>query len=314
MTMLKKLALGATVALMTMSSAQAAEKVTVLLDWFINPDHAPIMVAEQIGAFKEAGLEVEIVPPADPSMPPRLVAAKQADLAISYQPQLYMYAEQGLPLVRIGTLVKSPLNTVLSLGKSNIKSMADFKGKKIGYSVSGVEEATLGTMLAKDGLTLKDVTMVNVNFALVSALMSGQVDGVIGGYRNFEANELKDHGANPTVFKIEDFGVPAYDELIILANKDNATDPKYKKFLDALKKGTEYLLAHPDETWDAFAKAHKDLDNKLNKTAWTETLPMFATDPAKLDVARYEAYGKFLADNKLIKAELPVADYAVELK
>jgi putative hydroxymethylpyrimidine transport system substrate-binding protein len=169
-------------------------------------------------------------------------------------------------------------------------------------------------MLQKDGLTLKDVTMVNVNFALVSALMSGQVDGVIGGYRNFEANELKDHGAEPTVFKIEDYGVPAYDELIILANKDNATDPKYKKFLDALKKGTEYLIAHPDETWEAFAKTHKDLDNKLNKTAWAETIAMFSTDPAKLDVARYEAYGKFLADNKLIKKELPVGDYAIELK
>eukprot|EP01035_Chromulina_nebulosa_P053889 gene53889-biopygen38305 len=76
--MLKKLTLGAAVALMTMTSAHAADKVTLLLDWFINPDHAPIMVAEQIGAFKDAGLEVEIVPPADPSMPPRLVAAKQA--------------------------------------------------------------------------------------------------------------------------------------------------------------------------------------------------------------------------------------------
>ena len=311
--MLKKLTLGAAVALMTMTSAQAAEKVTLLLDWFINPDHAPIMVAEQIGAFKDAGLEVEIVPPADPSMPPRLVAAKQADLAISYQPQLYMYADQGLPLVRIGTLVNSPLNTVLTLGKSNIKSMADLKGKKIGFSVSGVEEATLGTMLKTGGVSLNDVTMVNVNFQLVSALMSGQVDGVIGGYRNFEANELKDHGVDPTVFKIEDFGVPAYDELIILANKDNATDPKYKKFLDALKKGTDYLLAHPDETWEAFAKTHKDLDNKLNKTAWKETLPMFAKDPNTLDKARYVAYGKFLFDNKLITKEFPVEDYAVEL-
>jgi putative hydroxymethylpyrimidine transport system substrate-binding protein len=312
--MFKKAALGAAFALMSMTSVHAADKVTVLLDWFINPDHAPIMVAEQIGAFKDAGLDVEIIPPADPSMPPRLVAAKQADLAISYQPQLYMYADQGLPLVRIGTLINSPLNTVLALGKSNIKSMADFKGKKIGYSVSGVEEATLGTMLKKEGLSLTDITMVNVNFQLVSALMSGQVDGVIGGYRNFEANELKDHGEDPTVFKIEDNGIPAYDELIILANKDNATDPRYKKFLDALKKGTEYLLAHPDETWEAFAKAHPDLNNKLNKTAWAETLPMFATDPAKLDVARYEAYGKFLADNKLIKKELPVGDYAIELK
>jgi len=312
--MLKKAALGAALALMTLHSAEAGEKVTVFLDWFLNPDHAPIAVAEQIGAFKEQGLDVEIVPPADPSMPPRLVAAGQADLAISYQPQLYMYADQGLPLVRIGTLIDTPLNTVLALGKSGIKTMADFKGKKIGFSVSGVEEATLGAMLAQHNMTIKDISMVNVNFQLVSSLMSGQVDGVIGGYRNFEYNELKEHGENPTMLKIEDNGVPAYDELIILANKAKANDPRYKKFLIALKKGTDYLLAHPDQTWDAFAKAHPDLNNPLNKTAWKDTLPMFAKDPIKLDVKRYEAYGKFLADNKLIKKELPISDYAVELK
>lgn len=189
--MLKKFTLGVALAMMV-SSAQAAEKVTVLLDWFLNPDHAPILVAEQIGAFKEAGLEVEIVPPADPSMPPRLVASKQGDLAISYQPQLYMYAQEGLPLVRVGTIVNSPLNTLAVLGSSGIKGMADLKGKKIGYSVSGVEEATLGMMLKQGGLTLQDVTMINVNFQLVSSLMAGQVDAVIGGYRNFEATEIRD--------------------------------------------------------------------------------------------------------------------------
>ncbi|OBZ94509.1 thiamine biosynthesis protein [Pararhizobium polonicum] len=312
--MLKKLALGAAFALMTMTSAQAAEKVTVLLDWFINPDHAPIMVAEQIGAFKDAGLEVEIVPPADPSMPPRLVAAKQGDLAISYQPQLYMYAEQGLPLVRVGTIVNSPLNTVAVLESSGIKSMADFKGKKIGYSVSGVEEATLGTMLKQGGLALGDISMINVNFQLVSALMAGQVDGVIGGYRNFEATEMRDLGVEPKLFNVEDFGVPAYDELIVLANKDSVNDPKIKKFMEAMKKGTDYLLAHPQETWEAFAKTHPDLNNNLNKTAWIDTLPMFAKDPMALDVARYEGYSKFLFENKLIKKELPIGDYAVELK
>lgn len=312
--MLRKAALGLAFTLMTISAASAAEKVTVLLDWFINPDHAPLLVAQQIGAFKDEGLDVEIIPPSDPSTPPRLVAAKQADIAISYQPQLYLYAEQGLPLVRIGTLIDTPLNTVLALGSSGIKTMADFKGKTIGYSVSGIEEATLGTMLADHGVKLSDVKLVNVNFQLVSALLSKQVDGVIGGYRNFEANELKERGADPVVFKVEDNGIPTYDELIILANKDALGEPKLKKFLAALKKGTEYLVAHPTETWEAFAKEHKDLDNELNKTAWQQTLPLFDKDPAALDTARYQAYAKFLLDNKVITKDLPVSDYAVELK
>ena len=108
--------------------AMANEKLTLVLDWYINPDHAPIMVAEQIGAFKAQGLDVKIVPPSDPALPPRLVAAGQADLAITYQPQVHFFADEGLPLVRVGTLINSPLNTVIALDK-RIKTPADLKGK-----------------------------------------------------------------------------------------------------------------------------------------------------------------------------------------
>lgn len=109
--------------------AAANEKLTLVLDWYINPDHAPIMVAEQIGAFKEQGLDVKIIPPSDPALPPRLVAARQADLAITYQPQVHFFADEGLPLVRVGTLINSPLNTIIALNK-DIKTPADLKGKR----------------------------------------------------------------------------------------------------------------------------------------------------------------------------------------
>jgi len=293
------------------SQATAAEKVTLILDWYLNPDHAPLIVAEQIGAFKEEGLDVSIVPPSDPALPPRLVAAKQADLALTYQPQLYFYADQGLPLMRVGTLINTPLNTVLALDK-NIKSPADLKGKKVGFSVTGVEEATLNNMLQHEGGSLQDIKLVNVNFQLAGALLAGQVDAVIGGYRNIEAQELKLQGKDPVVFNVEDYGVPAYDELIFVANKDNAQDEKIVKFFAALKKGNAYLQAHPEETWKIFASSHPELNTKLNHLAWEQSLPFFADDPVHLDAARYQAYGQFLFDNKLIKKIIPVKDYAVE--
>lgn len=295
------------------SQACATEKLTLMLDWYLNPDHAPIIVAEQIGAFKEQGLEVKIVPPSDPSLPPRLVAAKKADLAITYQPQLHFFADQGLPLVRIGTLVNTPLNTVITLDK-NITSPAGLKGKKVGYSVSGIEEVTLGTMLQKEGLTPADVDLVNVNFQLSGALLAGQVDAVIGGYRNIEALELQLQGKDPVVLNVEDYGVPAYDELIIVANSDEATQPKMAKFLAALKKGNDYLQTHAEETWQTFAKSHPELNTELNHQAWIKTLPLFASDPAHLDTARYQAYEQFLFDNKLIKQVTPVEKYTVEVK
>lgn len=294
------------------TSASANEKLTLMLDWYINPDHAPIMVAEQIGAFNAQGLDVQIIPPSDPALPPRLVAAKQADLAITYQPQIHFFADQGLPLVRVGTLINTPLNTVISLDKS-IKTPADLNGKTVGYSVSGIEQATLATMLKHENLNANAVKLINVNFQLTSALLTGKVDAVIGGYRNIEALEMTLQGKDPVVLNVEDYGVPAYDELIIVANRDAVAEPKIKKFLIALEKGAAYLRAHPEESWKVFARQHPELNTPLNHQAWMKTLPLFATEPATLDKLRYQAYEQFLFDNKLIKKITPVEQYATEI-
>ena len=88
--------------------AQAPEPMTVLLDWFVNPDHATLVIARDRGFFRQAGLEVTLVPPQDPSAPPRLVAARQADIAVSYQPPLHLQVNVGLPLVRVGSCVATP--------------------------------------------------------------------------------------------------------------------------------------------------------------------------------------------------------------
>lgn len=293
-------------------TASQSEEVQVMLDWFLNPDHAPLIVAEQIGAFAEVGLEVEMIQPTDPSMPPRLVAAGQGDIALSYQPTLYMLADEELPVKRVATLVNTPLNTLAALKGSGIETIADFKGKKIGFSVSGLEEATLAAMLATADLTLDDVEMINVNFQLVSGLLTGQVDGVIGGYRNFEATEIEQNGAEAVMFLVEDFGVPMYDELIVLTAADRAEEPWVANFVAAIEKGTAYLLENPEETWAQFAKDYPDLDNELYETAWVDTLPMFATNPGALDEARYSEYGEFLKANDLVSDDVDVFAYAIE--
>ena len=170
--------------------AAAADKLTVILDWFVNPDHGPLIVAREKGFFAAEGLEVELIAPADPNDPPKLVAAGQADLAVSYQPQLHLQVAQGLPLVRVGTLVATPLNSLVVLADGPVRSMADLKGRKVGFSVGGFEDALLGAMLERHGLGLDDVELVNVNFSLSPALLAGQVDAVIGAFRNFELNQM----------------------------------------------------------------------------------------------------------------------------
>jgi putative hydroxymethylpyrimidine transport system substrate-binding protein len=295
-------------------SAAPREKFTVILDWFVNPDHAPLFTARYIGAFDRAGLDVVLVPPTDPDLPPRLLAAGKADAALSYQTQLYLLVDQGLPLRRTGTLINKPLNTLTALQRSGITKLADLKGRKIGYSVAGVEEALIGTMLRHVGLSLSDVTLVNVNFALVTALMANEVDAVIGTYRTYEDIQLAQAGLRPVIFLPEDYGVPPSDELILLSNVSGLANPALSKFLAALQEGAKNLVKHPDQMLARFLKDNPSLNDKLDIASWKALPGYFAQDPAYLDTARYTTYRDFMVREKLIKRSLPLQDYAVQIE
>ncbi len=294
--------------------ARAAAKLEVMLDWFVNPDHAPLFVALERGYFADQGLEVTFIAPSTPNDPPKLVAAGKVNLAISYQPQLHIQVAAGLPLKRIATLVATPLNALVVLADGPIRSIADLKGRKVGFSVGGFEDALLAAMLARHGLKLDDIELVNVNFSLSPALIAGQVAAVIGAFRNFEPNQMDIVGRPGRAFYVEEEGVPAYDELIVVANADKLDDRRLVPFLRALEAGVQYLINHPQESWRLFIKRNPLLDDELNRRAWRDTLPRFALRPAALDRARYARFAKFLAASGLIDRARPVADYAVELE
>ncbi|MGB3751639.1 MAG: ABC transporter substrate-binding protein [Arcobacteraceae bacterium] len=305
-----------TLSLLLVSSTAFAdkEKVSLLLDWFVNPDHAAIIIAQQKGFFEKNNLDVEIIEPADPSMPPKLVAAKKAHLAVDYQPQLQMQVAQGLPLVRIATLVNSPLNSLVVLETSEIEKIEDLKGKKVGYSVSGFETALLDSMLKSVNLSADDVELINVNWSLSPSLMSGQVDAVIGSFRNFELNQLQIENQKGRAFFPEDYGVPKYDELVVVANKETLSKEKYKKFVISLQEATKYLKENPKKSWEAFVSYKpKELNNELNRLAWSDTLPYLANNPAIFDKAVYTQMAEFMKENKLIKTVPNLDEYAQEL-
>ena len=293
--------------------AVANEKMTVLLDWFVNPDHGPLIIARENGYFADVGLEVDIVAPADPSAPPKLVAAGQADIAISYQPQLHLQIAEGLPLVRVGTLVATPLNCLLVLEDGPIKTLADLKGKKVGYSVAGVEEALLTGMLARYDVKFSDIELINVNFSLSPALMSGQVDAVIGAFRNFELNQMDIEGIAGRCFYLEEEGIPSYDELIYVANPDKMNVDKTRRFIEATELATQFIINNPQESWKIFSATAKELQSELNKRAWADTLPRFALRPAAFDVGRYHRFQNFLINSGLISQAIPIDKIAIDV-
>ena len=245
----------------------AQDKMTLLLDRFVNPDHGPVIVALEKGFFADVDLEVEIIAPANPSDPPKLVAADQADMAISCQPQLHLQIHEGLPLQSVGTLVATPLNCLLVLDDGPIASPVDLKRSKVGFSVGGVEEAVLGYVLNTHGLRFDDVELINVNWSLSPSLLSRQVDA----------------------------------------------DVDVRRFLSATEKATQYIINHPQESWEIFSGTAPELQDELNRRAWADTLPRFALRPAAVDVGRYASFETLLFEAGLIPSINQVSDIAMDV-
>jgi putative hydroxymethylpyrimidine transport system substrate-binding protein len=164
-------------------------------------------------------------------------------------------------------------------------------------------------MLKSVGLTEKDVTLVNVNFSLTIALVSGRADAIIGGFRNFEGTEIELAGKKPKMFFPEEHGVPAYDELIYVVKQDRFDDPKFARFLAAIEEATMVLLNDPQGSYDRAIKSHPKLNDELNRRAWRDTLPRFQASPGAVDPTRYIRVAEFMKAAGIIDKVEPIERY-----
>lgn len=277
------------------------------LDFYPNPDHAGIYMAEELGYFEEAGLQVGIDTPADPAAPMKLVAAGRTDLAISYEPEVALAQEQGLDVVAVAALVNQPLTSMIWLKKSGIKGIGDLKGKTIATAGIPYQDKFLETILARVDLTPDDVKVVNVGFSLLPAVAGGSADAMLGGFRNVEGVDLRLRGLSPTVLPVDQLGVPTYDELVLVANRKSLEeDPdKYRLFIAALERGTEAAVENPGAATDAILAANPDLEPKLTAAEVEATLPLLGARVSGqpygyMDPKAWEAFAGWMRDNDLL--------------
>lgn len=296
-------------------SAFALTPVTVALDWYINPDHAPLLVAQQKGFFKQHGLDVKLLPPVSSSGIYQLVAAGKVDFAVDYQSYLLQQITAGMPLVWTATLVGRPLNTLTVLQSSGIRSIEQLRGKRIGTDASASEQVTLATILRSAGLTAQDVDIVNVNMGLTQALLSHQVDAVVGMMRNVEPVQMSMMGVKTYSFYPEQFGVPSYDELIIVANKHYLNPQTVKAFNLALQEGVDDLRQHPDADWHLVSKAYASVlaanqdMARVNHAIWQATIHYFAHDVTAFDATKYQHFMQFMVKTGQLKRPVPCQEY-----
>lgn len=283
------------------------EGFSLTLDFYPNPDHAGIYMAEKLGYFDEAGLDVSIATPSDPAAPMKQVAAGRSDLAISYEPEVALAREQGLDVVAVAALVNRPLTSLIWLGKSGIKGVGDLKGKTVATAGIPYQDAFLKTILARVKLTPDDVKAVNVGFGLLPALVGGSAQAMLGGFSNVEGVDLRERGLGPVVTPVDQLGVPTYDELVLVARRGSLeADPeKFRLFLAALEHGTEAAVAQPGAATKAIAEANPDLEPKLTAAEVKATLPLLGARAegqpyGYMDPQEWEAFTAWMRDNGLI--------------
>jgi putative hydroxymethylpyrimidine transport system substrate-binding protein len=290
-------------------SSSVAQPLSLTLDFYPNADHAGIYMAQKLGYFEEAGLDVSIETPSDPAAPLKLVAAGQSDLAISYEPEVALAHEKGLDLVAIGALVNQPLTSLIWLGKSGIKGVGDLKGKTVATAGIPYQDAFLKTILARVKLSTDDVKAVNVGFGLLPALLGGSAEAMLGGFRNVEGVDLRLRGKDPVVTPVDQLGVPTYDELVLVASPAAlADDPeKFRLFIAALERGTDAAVKDPQAATQAILEANDGLDPRLTAAEVEATLPLLsARVPGQpygyMDPDEWRTFAGWMRDNGLIES------------
>jgi putative hydroxymethylpyrimidine transport system substrate-binding protein len=291
------------------AAAPKRETVRLSLDWLPNADHAGLYAAQGTGAFQKAGLDVKIQTPPDPSAPLKLLAAGRVDLAVSYEPDLLLARDHGAKLVAVGALVQKPLTSIVSVGKHAIANPKQLAGKTVGTAGIPYQSAYLKAILARAGVAPSSVKEVNVGFNLIPAMLSGKVDATLGAYWNVEAIQLAQQRKRPKVIRMENAGVPTYNELVVVAREkdlDTKGGAKVRRFMRALGQGMKALKNDPNAGIDPLVRADPDLDRRQVAAGVRATMPVFfPSDSSKpfgwMDPVEWAAYGNWMARNRLVQ-------------
>jgi putative hydroxymethylpyrimidine transport system substrate-binding protein len=289
------------------TSGPRSERLSLMLDYLPNADHAGIYAARARGDFRRAGLDVDVQTPSDPSAPLKLLAAGRVDLAISYEPELLLARDAGEKLVAVGALVQEPLTSIMSVGRRGVRDPAALRGKTVGTAGIPYQSAYLKAVLEQARVDPGTVKEVNVGFNLVPAMLSGKVGATLGAFWNIEGVQLRLARKDPQIIRIERAGVPTYDELVIVAREaDLGTGgARVRRFLRALGQGHVALRRDPEAGVRPLLAANRDLDARAQLESVKATLPAFFPPAGKpfgwMDRVAWARYGRWMYERRLLR-------------
>lgn len=272
------------------------KRTTLLLNWYANPYHTPIFVAESLGFYEEEGIQLAILEPNDPSDVTEIVGLGKVDFALKAMIHTIAAHAKGYGVKAIGTLLDEPPTGLIS---KEIDSFEGLKGKRVGY-IGHFGKVIIDDLFAQAGLKPTDYTAVRVGMNLVEAICRGEVETGIG-FINFQKVEIEETFGKAAFLRIDELaglGCCCFCSVMMIANtqKLEQNPQKARAFMRATQRGAAFTTENPEEAFATLCRVKPKLDTSLNRKIFFRTLPFFSRNLLNVerDWQKVERYTKHL--------------------
>jgi NitT/TauT family transport system substrate-binding protein/putative hydroxymethylpyrimidine transport system substrate-binding protein len=287
------------------AASGAPPRVQLALDFTANAVHAPIFGAVRAARDRANGVRLVIRRPGAGPDALKLVAAGRLDLGVLDIHDLAIARERGIDVVAVAALVRHPLAALVA--RPSITRPRDLEGHQVGVSGLPSDPAFLDAIIGHDGGDLRKVHQVTIGFNAVSGILAGKVDAA-PVFWNAEGVALKRHGVPIREFRVEDYGAPAYPEVVLVTARrtlDRERD-RIRRTLLAIRDGVATVHDDPEAAVKQIAHEAQTTDTGLIAAQLRAVAPIFATD-LRLDRGMLERWADFDARLGIVKSRPDVA-------
>ncbi len=281
------------------STDRHPEPVQLALDFTPNAVHAPLYAAIRTHADTAEGVRLVIRQPGSGPDALKQVAAGHLDLGVLDIHDLAIARERGIDVVGVAALVRKPLAALVT--NASIKRPRDLEGHDVGVSGLPSDPAFLDAIIAHDGGKVSRVRQITIGFNAVSGILAGKVDGA-PVFWNAEGVALKQRGVKVNEFRVEDYGAPAYPEVVLITARRTLERERdrIRQALLAIRAGAAAVARDPHAAVRQIAHEAQTDDMDLIGAQLAAVAPIFARD-LRLDRGVLEEWADFDARLGIVK-------------
>ncbi|KAK8206652.1 Glycylpeptide N-tetradecanoyltransferase [Zalaria obscura] len=285
----------------------STDKITFLTNWHATPYHAPLYLAQKKGYFQEEGIKVALLEPNDPSDVTEIIGTGKVDLGFKAMIHTLAAKARDFPVLSIGSLLDEPFTGVVYLKDSGITTdFRTLKGKRIGY-VGEFGKIQIDELTSHYGMTPEDYTAVRCGMNVSKAIIKGEIDAGIG-LENVQMVELeewlagqgrpKDDVQMLRIDELAELGCCCFCSILYIGNEKflSENSEKVTKFMKAVKKATDYVLASPQEAYEEYIDMKPIMGSAVNRKIFERSYAYFSRDLKNVqrDWTKVTNYGKRL--------------------